>query len=114
MSSQYIEQGITDDTSDAHRALASLQEELEAIDYYGQRADRASDPELKKVFLHNRLEEIEHASMLFEWLRRKHPDFAEKMKTYLFTSGDITAVEAATKGVGGPAADCSLGLGKSV
>ena len=80
-------------TVDAHRALRSLQEELAAIDWYRQRADATQDAGLREVLLHNMREEIEHASMLLEWLRRNDADFAGQLQTYLFTEGDITAIE---------------------
>ena len=84
---------LTDETRNLHRALISLIEELEAIDWYQQRADACSDPALKAVLLHNMREEIEHASMVLEWLRRNSGDFAKQLKTYLFTEKDILAVE---------------------
>lgn len=80
-------------TRDMHRALTSLQEELEAIDWYQQRADACGDKALKEILLHNMREEIEHASMVLEWLRRNHPDFSKQLKTYLFTEAPITQVE---------------------
>jgi uncharacterized protein len=86
---------------DLHRALVSLEEELEAIDWYQQRADVAGDEELKAILLHNRNEEMEHAMMLLEWVRRRSPELAERAKTYLFTTAPITEVEAAA--AGGPA-----------
>ena len=76
-----------------HQAIASLIEELEAADWYGQRADDCEDPALKGVLLHNMREEIEHASMVLEWLRRNSGDFDKQLKTYLFTEKDILAVE---------------------
>ena len=83
------------ETVDIHRAIISLMEELEAIDWYRQRVDAASDPELSAVLAHNMNEEIEHASMTLEWIRRRVPKFDEALKTYLFTSGDITKIEEA-------------------
>jgi uncharacterized protein len=68
-------------------------EELEAIDWYGQRMDVTSDDELKRVLEHNRDEEKEHASMLLEWIRRRDPKFDEALRTYLFTEGDLAALE---------------------
>lgn len=81
-----------------HHALSSVVEELEAIDWYAQRADDTSDEQLKAILLHNMEEEVEHACMALEWLRRNSPEFAENMKTYLFTEGDITAVEEQATG----------------
>jgi ferritin-like protein len=82
-------------TQDMHRALVSLQEELEAVDWYQQRADACEDAELKAILLHNMREEIEHASMVLEWLRRRHPDFEKNLRTYLFKDNGILQVEAA-------------------
>jgi len=78
---------------DMHRALCSLIEELEAVNWYNQRADVTPSPDLQAVLLHNRDEEIEHAAMTLEWIRRQIPKFDEELRTYLFTSGSITAVE---------------------
>jgi ferritin-like protein len=80
-------------TRDLHRALVSLMEELEAIDWYQQRADATTDAELRAVIEHNRDEEIEHAMMALEWIRRQSPKFDENMRTYLFSEGPITEVE---------------------
>jgi uncharacterized protein len=103
------------ETKDRHRALASLQEELEAIDWYDQRVDATGDPDLKAILAHNRDEEREHAMMVLEWLRRKAPGFEEQMRTYLFKDGPILGLEAAAAG-GEPAPaaagdDGSLGIG---
>lgn len=76
-----------------HQALTSLQEELEAADWYQQRADACGDPALEEVLLHNMREEIEHASMLLEWLRRNNEHFDKQLRTYLFTEAPITEVE---------------------
>ena len=75
------------------RAVKSVQEELEAVDWYNQRAEQTTDKQLKKILEHNRDEEIEHAVMALEWLRRSTPKFDEHMKTYLFTKGDILKIE---------------------
>ena len=109
MSSAYIEAGLSTGALDIHRALASLQEELEAIYYYHQRADVSNDPSLEAVLIHNRDDEMEHAVMLLEWLRRAMPGFDVQMKKFLFTSGDITTLAAGAKA---PAVEGSgLGLG---
>jgi len=92
-------------------ALTSLIEELEAINYYNQRADVASDEELKDVMIHNRNEEIEHAVMLFEWLRRNIGEFDEDMRTYLFKDVPITEIEESATGGAGGSDDASLGIG---
>ena len=78
---------LSSTTQDMHRALVSLQEELEAVDWYQQRADATEDAELKAILLHNMREEIEHASMVLEWLRRNHPDFATAL-AHLSLSGE--------------------------
>ena len=80
-------------TISMHQAIVSLMEELEAADWYRQRADDCEDAALKQVLSHNMREEIEHASMILEWLRRNDPDFAKQMKTYLFTEGNLLEVE---------------------
>jgi uncharacterized protein len=76
-----------------HQAIVSLMEELEAADWYRQRADDCDDASLKGILLHNMREEIEHAAMALEWLRRNDEDFAKQLKTYLFSEGDILEVE---------------------
>jgi len=112
MSGGYLESDLSEAVADAHRALASLQEELEAVDYYNQRADRTRDAAAQAVLLHNRNEEIEHAAMLLEWLRRRMPEFDEALKTYLFTHAPITEIEEAAAGTGGgTGAPASLGVG---
>lgn len=81
-----------------HHAIVSLMEELEAADWYQQRADDCEDEALKNVLLHNMREEIEHAAMVLEWLRRNSPDFDKELREYLFTEGDIAGhEEKATK-----------------
>jgi len=103
---------LSDGTKNLHRALVSLREELEAVDWYQQRAEACTDAELAAVLTHNKNEEIEHAMMTLEWLRRNHPVFAKNIDTYLDTTGPITAVEAAAVGSGGgAAASTSLGIG---
>lgn len=86
------------ETRHMHQALVSLQEELEAVDWYRQRADACSDQELKEVLLHNMREEIEHACMVLEWLRRRNTDFARNMETYLFTRKAIVDIEEEEEG----------------
>ena len=108
MSSGYNEPNVTDGVRHLHRALASLQEELEAVDYYQQRADQSTEEALKAILLHNRDEEIEHAVMLLEWLRRSVPAFDSAIRTYLFTTKPVTEIEAAAAGVVGGE---DLGLG---
>jgi ferritin-like protein len=80
---------LSDDTRDKHRALLSAMEELEAIDWYNQRIDVCKDDDLKKILIHNRDEEMEHAAMMLEWLRRKDSRFADQLKEYLFTDKEL-------------------------
>ena len=80
-------------TQDLHRALTSLQEELEAVDWYQQRVDAIGDPELKDILRHNRDEEIEHAMMILEWLRRKDPVFAQQIGERIGRNGPIVRGE---------------------
>ena len=80
-------------TRQMHQALTSLQEELEAVDWYQQRADACTDEALKEILLHNMREEIEHACMVLEWLRRNSEHFDKQLNTYLFSKGGITHVE---------------------
>jgi hypothetical protein len=100
-------------TIDRHRAIASIQEEFEAVDWYDQRVDATSDPELAEVLAHNRDEEKEHAAMTLEWLRRRDPALDRHLRTYLFTEGSVIAVEESSNagGAGSPGADGSLGIG---
>ena len=80
---------LSDETKDMHRAITSLMEELEAVDWYNQRADACKDDELRAIIAHNRDEEKEHASMLLEWIRRKDPTFDKELRDYLFTDKTI-------------------------
>ena len=85
-------------TIERHRAVVSIQEELEAVDWYDQRVDASSDPDLAAILAHNRDEEKEHAAMLLEWLRRHDPVLDGHLRTFLFTSEPITQVEAEMTG----------------
>jgi len=104
---------------DRHRAIVSLQEELEAVDWYDQRAKACSDDDLRAILAHNRDEEKEHAVMVMEWLRRRDPSFDRMLRTYLYTEGDIVGREEEATGSGGGSAsgaaaaagDGSLGIG---
>ena len=89
---------LSPETIKLHYAITSLMEELEAADWYRQRADDTADDSLKQVLLHNMREEIEHASMLIEWLRRNNEHFAKQLKTYLFTEGPLIEVEHKAEG----------------
>ena len=84
---------LDDKTMDITRALVSLKEEIEAVDWYNQRVAATDNPDLKEILAHNRDEEIEHAVMTLEWLRRNMGAWDEEMKTYLFTEGDIAHLE---------------------
>jgi ferritin-like protein len=81
---------LSDETRDMHRAIVSLMEELEAIDWYNQRINTCKDDGLRRILVHNRDEEKEHAAMVLEWIRRKDPVFSHEMKDYLFTDKPIT------------------------
>src|SRR5262245_1258978 len=87
-------ESLSPEVIDRHRAIVSLQEELEAIDWYDQRVNGTSDSSLAAVLAHNRDEEKEHASMTLEWLRRRDPVFDQHLRTYLFTEVPVTEVEA--------------------
>jgi hypothetical protein len=80
------------------RAVKSVQEELEAVDWYNQRAQATKDEHLRRILEHNRDEEIEHAMMGLEYLRRMNKVFDKHMRTYLFTEGDITEIEDEAEG----------------
>jgi ferritin-like protein len=80
---------LSDETRDMHRAIVSLMEELEAIDWYQQRADACKDPGLKAILAHNRDEEKEHAAMVLDWIRRHDPRFSAELKDYLFTQKSL-------------------------
>jgi uncharacterized protein len=102
---------MTTETLDFHRAISSLMEELEAVDWYQQRVDATEDEALKAILAHNRDEEIEHAAMVLEWLRRNNDVFDEQLRKFLFTSGPIVGSESGHGDGGSPAGDGSLGLG---
>jgi uncharacterized protein len=97
---------------DQHRAIVSLMEELEAVDWYNQRAKATTNPELRAILEHNRDEEKEHAAMALEWLRRSDPTLSQHLKTFLFTQGPITGIEATMEdGNDAGSDDGSLGIG---
>lgn len=83
---------LSDKTRDMHRAITSLMEELEAVDWYNQRVDACKDAGLKAILAHNRDEEKEHAAMVLEWIRRHDPSFDKEIKDYLFTEKEIAHV----------------------
>ena len=94
------EQHLAPATRDMHRAIVSLMEELEAVDWYQQRIDAAHDAELREILRHNRDEEKEHAAMVLEWIRRRDPSFDVKLREYLFTEGSIVGREEAIESAG--------------
>jgi ferritin-like protein len=103
-------------TLDRHRAIVSLMEELEAIDWYDQRIDAAHDQALAAILVHNRDEEKEHAAMLLEWLRRHDAKLDRNLRDYVFTSQSVVAKEReveASDAHGAPSATSagSLGIG---
>ena len=81
------------ETLNLHYAISSLMEEFDAVDWYRQRADDCDDPSLRAILLHNAREELEHAAMVLEWIRRNDPEVNEQLKEYLFTEGSITGHE---------------------
>ncbi len=103
-----------EETVDQHRAIVSLMEELEAIDWYNQRVHATENAELREILAHNRDEEMEHAAMVLEWLRRRIPKLDEHLKTYLDSEGSMLAVEKAAEeggGAGSGAGDGGLRIG---
>ena len=96
---------------DRHRAIVSIMEELEAIDWYDQRAIASGDDELRAVLEHNRDDEKEHAAMALEWLRRHDAFLDAQLRRYLFTEGSITAIEDADDVSDDEVESGSLGIG---
>ncbi len=84
---------LSDETRDMHRAIVSLMEELEAVDWYNQRMDTCKDPELKAILRHNRDEEKEHAVMVLEWIRRRDSKLDKELKEYLFSQKSLIEIE---------------------
>jgi uncharacterized protein len=120
MSSETLHEDATKlgpEVIDQHRAIVSLMEELEAVDWYNQRAKATANRELRAILEHNRDEEKEHASMVLEWLRRSDPKLMQHLKTFLFSEGPITEIEtemvqgAGAEGGEGVSSDGSLGIG---
>lgn len=113
--SEYHEpyEALPEDVRDVHRAIKSLMEELEAIDWYHQRIAVCSDEELKTVLAHNRDEEIEHACMALEWIRRNMDVWDDELRTWLFREGSLShAAEGEGEGEGAAPASGDLGIGK--
>ncbi|MCK9287487.1 MAG: ferritin-like domain-containing protein [Sphaerochaetaceae bacterium] len=100
---------LDEKTRDISRAITSLREELEAIDWYNQRVSTTKDPELKGIMAHNRDEEIEHACMTIEWLRRNMDKWDEELKTYLFVSGSVLEAETGAEDVAAPMSAMHIG-----
>lgn len=93
MANEGYHEPITDlrsETKDMHRAIVSLMEELEAVDWYNQRVDACQDKELAGILQHNADEEKEHAAMLLEWIRRRDPVFDKELRDFLFTDKPLT------------------------
>ena len=108
------EDKLRPETMDNHRAFTSMQEELEAADWYDQRVDAATDGDLKEILAHNRDEEKEHFAMLLEWYRRRDTTMDAHLKEYLFTSGSLIAREQASTGGNGEGAEAADGAGGSL
>jgi ferritin-like protein len=101
---------LTPEVIERHRAITSLMEELEAVDWYDQRVSASTDESLKSVLAHNRDEEKEHAAMTLEWLRRNDPKWDEMLRTYLFTDEPIVEVEEDAESTNGkPGASLQIG-----
>jgi hypothetical protein len=90
-------ENLSEETKDMHRAIVSLMEELEAVDWYNQRVDACQDAELRAILTHNRDEEKEHAAMVLEWIRRHDKRFSKELRDYLFTKKPITGLEHSIK-----------------
>jgi uncharacterized protein len=106
-------ESLSNEVKDRHRAIVSIMEELEAIDWYDQRVEAATDAELAAILAHNRDEEKEHAAMTLEWLRRRDAKLDEVLRTYLFKDQPVLEIEHAVEAAeaGGGAGDGSLGIG---
>jgi ferritin-like protein len=103
---------LDEPTVDRHRAIESLVEELEAIDWYDQRVRATGNGELAQVLAHNRDDEKEHAAMALEWIRRRDPELDAQLRLYLFSDGPLVSVEDAPPEPGGEAnASSGAGLG---
>ena len=108
------EDRLSPEVVDRHRAVVSIEEELDAVDWYDQRVAATTNAELAAVLAHNRDEEKEHATMVLEWLRRHDPVLDQHLRTYLFSTGSIVGREAEAEGGdggGGAGGDGSLGIG---
>ena len=113
MADQYHEpiEELTGRDRDFVRALNSLKEEIEAVAWYHQRVATTEDETVRKILEHNRNEEMEHAAMLLEWLRRNMPGWDKALRTYLFTDRPVTEIEEGETG-GSKNAEGDLGIRK--
>jgi len=102
---------LSEDTRNLHRAIVSLCEELEAVDWYNQRAEACSDAELRAVITHNKNEEIEHAMMNLEWIRRHNPVFDANIAKYIKSTGSIVAIEGGAAEPSAAPTSPGVGLG---
>src|SRR6478736_1418416 len=105
------ESTLSAELKNRHRALVSIMEELEAVDWYDQRVEAATDAELAEVLAHNRDEEKEHASMTLEWLRRHDSTWDRHLRTYLFTGDDVVEIEEEAEHGSGGEGPTDLGIG---
>ena len=105
------EERLRPQTMEHHRAIVSLMEELEAVDWYDQRIDATEDPELRAILAHNRDEEKEHAAMVLEWLRRRDPQLDRFLRQYLFTEESIVGLEQEGEDAAPENGATSLGIG---
>ena len=108
------EDRLSPETIDRHRAFVSIQEEIEAVDWYDQRVNATDNRELAAILAHNRDEEKEHASMVLEWIRRQDPVWDRHLRTYLFTSEPVTEIETEVESgevTAGDDSNGSLGIG---
>jgi ferritin-like protein len=104
-------EAIRPETLDRHRAIVSIMEELEAVDWYDQRVDAAGDAELAAILAHNRDEEKEHAAMTLEWLRRRDPQLDAYLRKYLFVATSVQEQEEQDDDGGAAAGGATLGIG---
>jgi ferritin-like protein len=113
-------ESLKPETMERHRAIVSIMEELDAVDWYDQRVDASQDEELRAILAHNRDEEKEHAAMVLEWLRRRDPELDRMLRHYLFNDNPIlereeqqdeAGVATSDNAAAAPAGDGSLGIG---
>jgi uncharacterized protein len=107
------EERLSSATRDLHRAIVSLMEELEAVDWYQQRMEATDDGELREILRHNRDEEKEHAAMVLEWIRRHDSAWEAKLREFLFTEGPIVGREQALEHAEGGGGNGARGQGRA-